>query len=247
MGHLFLRSLCRAHESIIAGKELWDAGTTTEIVTMKVPLLQSNLPGQYGVICVNVGDCKCFHWSLKGGFIREVTHSARDYDNNLNDPGGRLGQHVGKFGFPDLRNLKLYFAVCNPGDLIVLMTDGIHDNLDPRIQGKSPSDLGLEQSNWSDIPREELKRLSSVYQVQQLECVILDCPLQFNYKESKLLNSVSALPSCDLVVERLVNFALNVTEKSRSFMEANPRADQPEISSQFPGKMDHASAVAFFI
>jgi hypothetical protein len=30
---------------------------------------------------------------------------------------------------PDLRNLSAHYAGCSEGDLIILVTDGIHDNL----------------------------------------------------------------------------------------------------------------------
>jgi serine phosphatase RsbU (regulator of sigma subunit) len=41
-------------------------------------------------------------------------------------------------GEPDLRNLGLYLVPCHDDDVIILMTDGIHDNLDPQHLGLKP-------------------------------------------------------------------------------------------------------------
>ena len=34
---------------------------------------------------------------------------------------------------PDLRNLSLYYHEFEEGDLLLLMSDGVHDNLDPEV------------------------------------------------------------------------------------------------------------------
>ena len=44
------------------------------------------------------------------------------------DPGGRLGPYM-EGGGPDLRNLRLYFLRCCQGDIITVVSDGIHDNM----------------------------------------------------------------------------------------------------------------------
>ncbi len=50
------------------------------------------------------------------------------------DPGGRLGPYLDA-GAPDVRNLRVFFELCREGDTVLLMTDGIHDNLDPKSLG----------------------------------------------------------------------------------------------------------------
>lgn len=53
------------------------------------------------------------------------------------DPGGRLGPaDYQRPVVPDLRNLQLVFAYLEPGDAVVLMSDGVHDNLDPVFLGE---------------------------------------------------------------------------------------------------------------
>ena len=46
---------------------------------------------------------------------------------------GRLGPQL-EGGEPDLRNLGVYVHLLDDGDLIALVSDGVHDNLDPEQQ-----------------------------------------------------------------------------------------------------------------
>jgi len=54
-----------------------------------------------------------------------------------------------------------------------------------------------------------------------------------------------ALVSPRTVTRALIRHAVRVTSVTRSFMENNPTKRQPEDLLQFPGKMDHATCVAF--
>ena len=49
------------------------------------------------------------------------------------DPGGRLGPYQGREQKPDLRNLCCYYHPCEPGDLLIIVSDGVYDNLDPEV------------------------------------------------------------------------------------------------------------------
>jgi hypothetical protein len=82
-------------------------------------------------------------------------------------------------GEPDLRNLHLYFTLCEDGDTIMVlryifivcmcacmlvvsnnvkaMSDGIHDNLDALSLGVLPKDLGFpETATWKVLSRSPL-------------------------------------------------------------------------------------------
>ncbi len=37
----------------------------------------------------------------------------------------------------------VFCELCNEGDVIFMLTDGVHDHLDPRYLGKLPSDFGI--------------------------------------------------------------------------------------------------------
>lgn len=66
----------------------------------------------------------------------------------------------GDQGDPDLKNLNSGCHICNVGDIVIAVSDGIHDNLDPVNTGKTPKDLGIEtKSNyWHEVPNEEETR-----------------------------------------------------------------------------------------
>jgi serine phosphatase RsbU (regulator of sigma subunit) len=43
--------------------------------------------------------------------------------------------------FADLRNFKLRFLHCNPGDLVIVVSDGVADNLDPQLCSVHPNEV----------------------------------------------------------------------------------------------------------
>ena len=49
--------------------------------------------------------------------------------NDAKDPGGRIGPYIDPNGDPDLRNLILYTYPCDEGDIFIIVSDGVHDNL----------------------------------------------------------------------------------------------------------------------
>ena len=46
---------------------------------------------------------------------------------------------VAVFPTPDLRNFRVHIARCCEGDMLLLVSDGVHDNLDPELRGSLPS------------------------------------------------------------------------------------------------------------
>lgn len=43
---------------------------------------------------------------------------------------------------------------CRDKDMIILMSDGVHDNLDPQILGLTPKDLGIsEHTSWAEAEK----------------------------------------------------------------------------------------------
>jgi len=126
---------------------------------------------------VNIGDCKCFIWKESTKKVIDATLGNR---NNLTtadikDCGGRLGPYTEK-GEPDLRNLDLNCAICEEGDIIILVSDGVHDNLDPQQIGIPPYKLlGAEalsigpETKWADLDGETATRVKN-----ELRCTILE-------------------------------------------------------------------------
>src|SRR5690554_4793031 len=96
----------------------------------------------WAFVFVSIGDCKAFHWSSASHKLVDVTAGNRTSLIDVRYPGsyllllirlgGRLGPHT-EVGEPDLRNLGLYCCPYAEGDLLLLVSDGIHDNFDPQL------------------------------------------------------------------------------------------------------------------
>ncbi len=138
--------------------------------------------------------------------------------------GGRLGPFVGQ-GEPDLRNFKLYYCTCEEGDMIMIMSDGVHDNLDPMSLGKLPKDLGLSAVKWTDVPAREAERAKDAFMLR-LGADLLGRPE--SPKQAGVL---------------LLQHALNITQPSRDFMITNPKLRLPSDYTLYPGKMDHTTCL----
>ena len=96
-------------------------------------------------------------------------------------------------GAPDLRNLFVHFCPCWEGDMLVLLSDGVHDNLDPVTRGLSPSDLGFNDESWATVKDEELLQRKSTYLRDQAEKLIHSLPV----------SPVTGLPAAQAVAHGL--------------------------------------------
>lgn len=97
---------------------------------------------------VSLGDCKIYHYSASTKQAIDLTAGNRTDFRDIRDPGeklqglefdekgGRLGPMKGEKGEPDLKNLNAGHYICDDGDFIIAVSDGIHDNLDPMYAGK---------------------------------------------------------------------------------------------------------------
>lgn len=232
-GHFLLRSFAEAHHSIVLGKEdIWEAGTTTllGILVLELEQKDGNTP-KWGLLCGSVGDCKAFHINMKTREILDITSGNRDNVKDSRDPGGRLGPYEGH-GWPDLRNLRLYFSPAEENDIIVVVSDGVHDNLDPQTLGKFPTDLDLPNKSWDELTLDGVHKAKAAYMKKLLGGLI--------FSEGEEVTPAS-------ITESLMKHCWNVTSKSREFMEKNPNKKQPTDYVGFPGKMDHTTCITFVI
>ena len=58
---------------------------------------------------------------------------------------------------PDLRNLHCSSVSLKEGDLVMMVSDGVHDNFDPEFLGLTPGEIGLSISSWSEEVRKSGK------------------------------------------------------------------------------------------
>jgi len=228
-GHYLLRSFSEAHNKIVEGKEdIWEAGTTTLLgaLVLEFDNVSDDSIPRWGFLCASVGDCKAFLVSHKRHQAMDITTGNRANVTDTRDPGGRLGPYVGH-GWPDLRNLRLYFTPCEEGDLIIIVSDGVHDNLDPQTLGKIPKDLNLPHNSWDELSREQSMTIKSSYMKDLLEQIVFG----------------EGPSSPSEITTKLIAHCTEATRKSREYMEKNPNKKQPTDYIEFPGKMDHTTAV----
>ncbi len=127
---MILRAFLAAHKAIIEGRNeetLFMAGTTTMLAGIILELEQPQQGKPFIFVAGSIGDCKAYHYSAKLDRFQEMTRGNRG-SKDVRDPGGRLGPTL-EAGAPDLRNLALFSWLCDEHDIIVLVSDGVHDNL----------------------------------------------------------------------------------------------------------------------
>lgn len=155
LAHAAVEGLQKAQEGV-QSSEL--SGTTTHTGIIVLKDTREEKSKSYAVF-TTLGDMKVFIRD-KEGRIKEPTLGNRGGDDPT-DPGGRLGKQVSD-QFPDLRNFSLYVVELSPGDTILPMSDGVHDNLDPHSLGLTPQEtyetlIGDE----SCLPNEEKEALKN--------------------------------------------------------------------------------------
>ncbi|KAF2072885.1 hypothetical protein CYY_005809 [Polysphondylium violaceum] len=230
VGKILFEGFECAHKSIMVGKdEFWEAGTTTLLggVLLQINKGNDKWSPQWEFVCASVGDCKAFY--INQGEITDITEGNRS-NLDAKDCGGRLGPHLEQ-GKPDLRNLNIFCAPVYDDDIIVIVTDGVHDNLDPRHLGKSPHEMSKEFNisgdKWSDIDLSKAITAKNAFTATLLSEIIQDST---SPKE---------------IANKLIQHCWDTTVSSRHFMETNNGKRLPEDYGKYPGKMDHTTVICF--
>ncbi|ELP93963.1 hypothetical protein EIN_181100 [Entamoeba invadens IP1] len=110
---------------------------------------------KFAVAYVNVGDCRGILMRPKSNICWELVSGYKSRIDVTN-ACGRLGPtDVDK---PDLGNFSCGINICMTGDNLLLMTDGVYDNFDPNVLGKSPQDFGINKMTWDETIPEHRKR-----------------------------------------------------------------------------------------
>jgi len=213
--------------------------------------LSSNASSNGGWVwaCVSIGDCKCYHFSASNKKMTDLTSSNRKNSNDAKDCGGRLGPYVGE-GEPDLRNVVVQYCVCEQDDLVVIVSDGVHDNLDPEILGKMPCDIDnvrfANVHSWKEIEsHDDLMQLKQYFMLNLLYEMIVHGA----ESDGKLRNKIFSLGEeistlyPEAVTSRILRYCLQTTSLGREWMEQNPKSKLPMDYIKYPGKMDHTTCV----
>jgi hypothetical protein len=125
-----------------------------------------------------------------------------------------------------------------PDDIILLVSDGVHDNFDPQHLGKSPTDLNVKSDSWEEAEKKlpaEAEEAKNSFRKNLLKDMIMEIVKEGNPVEPRLIN------------KKLLDYCWTITDTSRKFMVENPTKKLPFDFVQFPGKMDHATIVSLKI
>ena len=192
--------------------------------TRKLNLKKERKNKKWAFVFGNVGDCKLFVYSQRKDEVTDITHSNRSDSVDPSDCGGRLGPYKG--GKPDLRNLTVMSHIVEKNDIIIAVTDGVHDNLDPELLGRSPTEFEQSADNWTSLDHNVAKTIKKTFREKLLKDIIHSGP-------------ITPIEICN----SLTKYCTSITEPSRTFMEQNPSSELPENYELYPGKMDHTSVI----
>lgn len=157
--------------------------------------------------------------------VSDITTGNRVTDAKIT--GGHLGPKSGPNEsqlVPDLGNFTLHITPCSKGDMFVMVSDGVHDNLDPESLNIDPEAVGLDYPQWNDVPIDERTRARDIY------------------RADLVAQHVDNTRSPSDIAANLLKWVRKVTENKRLFMENNIGKEEP---AELPGKMDHTTAVIF--
>lgn len=274
-GRLLLRSFMDAHTKILEAplgrgiNDIWETGTTTLCGGVVLELEADDakkLGAPFIFIVASIGDCKAFYCSSQTGQVTDITTGTRPPSaiTNVNDPGGRLGPYVGKEGSADLRNLSVFSQLCQEGDILLLVSDGVYDNLDPQQLGVSVEEAKLDFPSWEQADAHAAERAKDNYRTQlisrQLKEVSTgdgadDSDEDKKGKKKKKKGDGEGKIDFDKVnlqdlAHNLLHHSKTVTKYSRKWMQEHPTARMPDARSKkrdpsMLGKMDHTTCLAF--
>lgn len=131
-------------------------------------------------------------------------------------------------------------------DVILVCTDGVHDNLDPQTHGLSPSDIGGPSSSWTEVIAMRVATHSAQIDpaiTTKLKEKFANEKLQQFYMETFAASGGSV--TMEKLTEHVIRYCWQQTKSSRDFMEQYPTEVLPNDYRKFPGKMDHVSCICF--
>ena len=136
---LEIAALQEGDQSILSSMDtIKQCGTTTIMIITIVPF-ENHYLGVY----VNVGDCACFKYRNSEEKTKFVCGKLIDTIKDATQCGGRIGN--AKNGLPSLEELSVGKFEIETDDLVMVMTDGVHHNLNPNVRHIS-YDCSIEES-----------------------------------------------------------------------------------------------------
>ncbi|KAH3759474.1 1-phosphatidylinositol 4,5-bisphosphate phosphodiesterase delta-4 [Pelomyxa schiedti] len=230
LSNTFLPSPKVLHTSAPRLGSLRASGVISSPAKVIVKKKSEKIPFKWMCMLVSVGDCKVFHWSKRLARILP-DFTLKNRGDSVRDPGGRIGMHTAD-GSPDLRNLTILCHEVEEGDVFLMCSDGVHDNLDAKNLGKHPQDLSptMNGLSWDDA-------------ATKFPALLQDLKEQFiSDRLTSIINEhCGGIDDPKQVVNGVLKYCRDTTEPIRNWLLNNPNARQPDSSADFPGKVDHTS------
>eukprot|EP01117_Protostelium_nocturnum_P011776 TRINITY_DN4293_c0_g1_i1.p1 TRINITY_DN4293_c0_g1~~TRINITY_DN4293_c0_g1_i1.p1 ORF type:complete len:701 (-),score=272.63 TRINITY_DN4293_c0_g1_i1:86-2188(-) len=236
-GKMALRAFQHAQKMITKDateETMFSVGTTAIMGALVLPLQTPEKNSDWILVCATVGDCKVLRWDAANQEIQDLVPESR-VELDIRDPGGRLGPYIE--GEADLRNLETFSVLCNEGDLILMMSDGVHDNYDPEYNGIRPSDLKLTSpdNSWKNVKDDKsvVSKTKADWMLLAMKGCVIEA-LETGMNTPKNLADI------------MIQHSLDITKASREYMEVEQKATPPDPIA-YPGKMDHASILVITV
>lgn len=236
MGTAMLNGFAAAHA---AATQEGQSSTLTANLTFETK------DGKTMAMVAGVGDSPIVVRRANGN-VELLSPGMRDYTAAGNDPGGSIG---GGGNVGDSRNFFINLVEVHEGDTLFIGSDGIFDNLEPEYLGVTPKQAyeklkskgmadGIDEpandadwEHWSDHKGGSEADAKKNYRNLQ--------PLVNRYQENLLMELWSDKKiTPEVMTERAVNHALNVTAKARDDLKANRNPDKTL------GKIDDVTCIA---
>ncbi|ELP86079.1 hypothetical protein EIN_327260 [Entamoeba invadens IP1] len=120
----------QAHISIFRkGVLLFDLGLTT--ITLSV--VAKTQTGHYHELLISIGDCRTFLYSPRTHHTLPLSGRFHKSFENMKNSYGAIGPSISFH--PNLKKAELKNITVEPNDMLIIMTDGFHDNFDPQFTG----------------------------------------------------------------------------------------------------------------
>ncbi|GAB1218748.1 hypothetical protein ENUP19_0003G0035 [Entamoeba nuttalli] len=185
--------------------------------------LKSKVLEKYQLIGLSVGDCKTFFIKNEQNVwtTEDLTYGSRLHAIGSNDPGGRIGIQ-GTNKRMDIRNAMVYHKILKWNDIIMVCSDGIHDNLEPQTRGFSPNEIQPELGDikWFKLKKEQIEEINR------------------NYSLKFISEVASHAVSVHQFHKMMMDAIIGVIVDRKKYMEDHPNNAVPNV---FSGKLDHAT------
>ena len=238
VSQILLESVTVKAQELILSK---NATLTTLSVAM---ICEMEKPGEFGLFVCAVGDSPVFVYCPHNHKVLEVTVGCHSHDGarDMRLAGGVLGPSFGSR--PDLSNLTLAYMPVYEGDIIFAVSDGVSDNFTSSVMKNSSLEESPETRRGRNGRTAPLKPCCE--QVTHLTATL-----------NKHSDYVGHHLSAQTVSACLMNHSVEVTEPKRELRtyclrnnldmrkEARRDPDFAERVNNTPGKLDHATVVAF--